>query len=84
MLWFLHLCASAGILVTGYADDARGELLEQPDGSGRFTRVVLQPRVTLAAGADPQRLPALHEEAHRQCFIANSIACPVEIRSTAA
>jgi organic hydroperoxide reductase OsmC/OhrA len=84
MLWFLHLCASAGIPVTGYADDARGEMLEQPDGSGRFTRVVLQPRVTLAAGADLQRLPALHAEAHRQCFIANSIACPVEIRSTAA
>jgi organic hydroperoxide reductase OsmC/OhrA len=73
MLWYLHLCAVAGVTVTAYADEARGTMAEDDDGGGRFTEVVLRPRVTVA---DPSMLEAaagLHKEANAKCFIANSV-----------
>ena len=80
-LWYLHLAADAGIIVTDYADQAEGVMEEYADGSGRFVRVVLRPVVTLAAGADTsrakERAMALHVTAHEKCFIANSVNCPV-------
>src|ERR1019366_4579102 len=58
MLWFLHLCADAGIAVTEYKDGASGAMAEHvvtdPDaGSGEFTRVTLRPRVMIV---DPARI----------------------------
>lgn len=76
-LWYLHLAASEGIVVNAYADQAEGVMEEQPDGSGRFTRVVLRPTVTLSTGADLARAKALHVFAHEKCFIANSVNFPV-------
>jgi organic hydroperoxide reductase OsmC/OhrA len=77
MLWYLHLCAEAGIVVTGYVDDARGTLVETADGGGHFAEVVLRPQVTVQAGADGEKAIALHERAHHLCFIANSVNFPV-------
>jgi len=77
MLWYLHLCADDGIDVVAYEDTALGEMLENADGSGAFVEVVLRPRVRIAPGADAVRAAALHEEAHRRCFIANSVNFPV-------
>ena len=77
MLWYLHLCADAGVAVRSYEDAARGEMVEDRDG-GRFTRVVLRPRVRLSPGSDPEAARRLHDEAHRHCFIANSVSIPVE------
>lgn len=77
MLWYLHLCADAGIVVTGYVDEPHGLMAETEDGGGRFTEVVLRPRVRLAAGADPEVAQRLHERAHHLCFIANSVNFPV-------
>ncbi|HKV41115.1 MAG TPA: OsmC family protein [Blastocatellia bacterium] len=78
MLWYLHLCATNGIVVTSYRDAACGVMSEAPDGSGVFTEVVLHPEVEIAAGSDAGRAIALHEEAHRLCFIANSVKFPVK------
>jgi organic hydroperoxide reductase OsmC/OhrA len=77
-LWYLHLCAEAGITVTAYLDQAEGTMEETADGSGRFVRVLLRPRVSLAAGSDVARARALHAAAHAKCFIANSVNFPVE------
>ena len=76
-LWYLHLAADAGIVVTAYADQAEGVMEEYADGSGRFVRVVLRPVVTIAAGSDPTKAEAAHEPAHHGCFIANSVNFPV-------
>ncbi|MGH9621626.1 MAG: OsmC family protein [Bryobacteraceae bacterium] len=76
-LWYLHLCAEAGIVVLEYVDDPEGTMEEFPDGSGRFMGVTLRPRVTIAAGGDPAKAEALHETAHMKCFIANSVNFPV-------
>ncbi|HTT44778.1 MAG TPA: OsmC family protein [Thermoplasmata archaeon] len=72
MLWYLHLCADAGIVVEQYTDDAEGVMESGPDGSGRFTRVTLHPKVTISRGS-PTHATELHERAHRMCYIANSV-----------
>jgi organic hydroperoxide reductase OsmC/OhrA len=77
MLWFLHLCADAGLVVTDYRDEAEGKMAETEDGGGRFTQVTLRPAVRLAAGADTELSLRLHEKARRLCFIANSVNFPV-------
>ncbi|TRZ93311.1 MAG: OsmC family peroxiredoxin [Rhodocyclaceae bacterium] len=79
MLWYLHLCAQAKISVLAYHDDAEGTMVEDVGGGGRFTQVVLRPVATLAAGGDAVRAAVLHEDAHRLCFIANSVNFPVLI-----
>lgn len=76
-LWYLHLCADAGIVVVAYHDAAEGVMREAADGSGRFARVVLRPQVTVAAGTDVERARALHARAHARCFIASSVGFPV-------
>lgn len=75
-LWYLDLCARAGIVVTAYVDTPEGEMTEEPGGAGQFTRVTLHPRVTIASG-DPARAAALHHDAHAMCFIARSVNFPV-------
>ena len=77
MLWFLHLCADAGLVVTDYRDEAEGKMAETEDGGGRFTQVTLRPAVRFAAGANTESASRLHEEAHRLCFIAKSVNFPV-------
>lgn len=76
MLSYLALAGLEGLEVTAYEDSAQGTMQQEGRG-GRFTEVVLRPRVTLAPGADRARAEALHEEAHRTCFIANSVNFPV-------
>ena len=76
-LWYLHLCAVAGIVVLAYEDAAEGEMQEAPDGGGAFVRAVLRPRVTIAAGCDADKAEALHHKAHAQCFIARSVSFPI-------
>ena len=48
MLWYLHLCAINGVVVSTYIDHAVGTMEENSDGSGQFTNVTLHPRVTVA------------------------------------
>jgi len=82
MLWYLNLCAEAGIVVKGYADEPIGKMAETADGGGRFIEVVLRPRVMVAAGADQDLAQRLHEKAHHLCFIANSVNFPATCQAT--
>lgn len=77
MLWYLHLCAEASIVVTNYRDQAVGTMIEAQGGSGRFSEVVLHPVVTLISGSEVERAEQLHEQAHQFCFVANSMNFPV-------
>lgn len=76
-LWYLHLCAVNGVIVTDYVDHAEGWMPVDGQGVGAFRRVLLRPIVTIAQG-DPERARALHDDAHRMCNIANSVNFPVE------
>ncbi|HLV96914.1 MAG TPA: OsmC family protein [Candidatus Acidoferrales bacterium] len=77
-LWYLHLCAISGVVVTSYIDRAEGEMEETADGGGHFVRVVLKPQVTIAPASDIAKARELHATAHAKCFIANSVNFPVE------
>ena len=77
LLWYLHLCASAKLIVTDYVDHPVGKMVETEDGGGRFTEVVLKPVVTMQKGGDLTLIEQLHEKAHHLCFIANSMNFPV-------
>lgn len=77
MLTYLALCARAGVVVTGYTDAASGAMREEPCNSGRFTEVVLRPEVTVAGPSMTDAARALHQQAHKACFIANSVNFPV-------
>ena len=79
MLWYLHLAAVAGIIVTAYEDRPEGLGETAPNGAGRFLSAHLRPQITVAPGTDLARAAALHDEIHRYCFIARSLNFPVTI-----
>jgi organic hydroperoxide reductase OsmC/OhrA len=60
---------ASGVHVVSYEDDAHGTMTVR-DGKVRFTDAVLRPRVTVAAGTNPERAQALHDAAHDECYIA--------------
>lgn len=77
MLWYLHLCADAGVVVLDYVDHATGTMTLNKDGSGRFTEVTLNPVVTVAEDSMIEKANELHRNANEYCFIANSVNFPV-------
>ena len=81
MLWYLHLCAMAGIKVLSYEDEATGNMEENSDGSGVFKEVKLSPKVSISRVGDCERAEAIHHEAHAMCFIANSVNFTVSVEA---
>jgi organic hydroperoxide reductase OsmC/OhrA len=75
-LWYLHLCSDAGIVVLSYRDDAEGTMLDSPE-PGRFSRIVLRPKVVIRNGGDIELAAGLHHAAHEKCYIANSVNFPI-------
>ena len=84
MLWYLHLCAEAKVIVVDYRDNATGVMVETSDGSGRFTEVTLHPLVTVTDISMIEKANALHVKANELCFIANSVNFPVHHKATIA
>src|SRR3546814_19870128 len=66
-LAYLHLCATAGIVVTAYEDAAEGVMMEEPGGAGKFSSVVLRPTVPVAAAAVAEKAPDFTHPAHAVC-----------------
>lgn len=83
MLWYLHLAASAGVVVVSYSDTPLGTMDEDGTGAGRFSRVLLRPVVEVARQEMTAGAQALHREAHSMCFIARSVNFPVDHQPTA-
>ncbi len=77
MLYYLHLCADAGVVVVDYRDAATGVMIETVNGGGHFTEVVLKPRVVISKDSDAEKAKEIHHRAHELCFIANSVNFPV-------
>jgi organic hydroperoxide reductase OsmC/OhrA len=77
MLWYLHLCAVNRVVVLDYRDEPEGVMIEEADGSGAFAHIVLRPHVKLSAASSEDKARELHHEAHRNCFIANSVKCEI-------
>lgn len=82
MLWFLHLCSEAGVIVTDYTDHATGIMTETSNGGGRFTEVTLNPTVIVTEISMIDKADKLHQKANELCFIANSVNFPVKHKPT--
>ena len=84
MLTFLAVAARKRLVVDRYEDHAEGVLEKDAEGRLAITRVTLRPAVRFAPGVDvdAEALARLHEAAHRNCFIANSVRCAVTWEST--
>jgi organic hydroperoxide reductase OsmC/OhrA len=80
MLWYLHLCAVAGVIVIDYKDQAEALLIEKADGGGKFQSATLYPQVTVLAAEMIDKAILLHHKAHDLCFIANSVNFSVHIQ----
>jgi organic hydroperoxide reductase OsmC/OhrA len=77
LLSYLALCARKGVRVLAYEDEARGVLKLDSSGGGKFETVTLYPHVTIDSEEHRALAMQLHDEAHRQCFIANSSSVPI-------
>ena len=79
MLWFLSVAAKRGFVVDSYRDAAVGVMEKNESGMLAMTRVTLRPETAFAGPNRPSAdvLREMHEEAHRQCFIANSVKTQV-------
>ncbi len=77
MLWYLHLCALHGVIVSNYIDNATGTMMETENGGGKFTEATLHPIITIADVLMKEKAQELHKKANELCFIANSLNFPV-------
>ena len=80
MLFFLDFARQAGLIVTGYEDEAEGEMHKGSDGKTRITRILLRPKIVFG-GEEPEQtvIDDLHHKSHEACFIANSITSEVVV-----
>lgn len=81
MLSWLHLAFSYGIEVESYHDTAVGVLGEVSPEVHWISEVILNPRIVCneRSSATAAAQAKLHELAHAQCFIANSIKTKVTV-----
>ena len=77
MLWYLHLCSEAGIIVIDYVDNATGTMIDTENGGGRFSEVILHPIVIVSDETMIQKGAEMHTAANKLCFIANSVNFPL-------
>lgn len=63
MLWYLHLCAEAGVIVTNYTDKVVGMMHETENGSGYFSEITLYPKVTVKDVSMIEKANSLHSKA---------------------
>jgi len=80
MLWFLALAEARGIEVIEYRDPAVGQMGRNADNRLYVERVHLRPAVRYRERAPTtSEEEALHADAHRRCFIANSVRTEVTV-----
>ena len=83
MLSFLYLASRAGLEVTAYEDEAVGVMAKNDQGATWISTVTLQPKVTFRVSPSAEQERQLHDQAHHDCFIANSVKSEVHVRPAA-
>ena len=79
MLTFLAIAAKQKMAVLSYIDQPVGVVEKNEDGRMAITRITLKPRVVFEQDIDEAKLQKLHDSAHRNCFVANSLRSEVTI-----
>lgn len=81
MMTFLALAAKAQWPVASFEDRAVAHLGKNAKGQMSVTQIDLHPVIRFDAGftVEEDKLEAMHQRAHRYCFIANTLAESVDI-----
>jgi organic hydroperoxide reductase OsmC/OhrA len=81
MLTFLYLAQKQGFQVDAYEDEAVGIVSKTDSGSMWVSTVTLNPKITFSGDKVPSTAEEerLHDLAHKQCFIANSVKSEVTV-----
>jgi organic hydroperoxide reductase OsmC/OhrA len=84
MLWFLSIAAKHGFCVQSYRDDAVGVMEKNKAGKLCMTAVTLRPHALFTSTKVPSEASVreMHEEAHRECYLANSVTTVVTAEPT--
>lgn len=77
MLTYLAIAGKKRMSVLGYEDRATGTLAMGPSGKMQMTTCVLRPVVKVPKGTNLDEARAMHDKAHANCFMANSVNFPV-------
>jgi len=85
MLTFLALASNKGFVIDTYEDAAVGHLGKNAGGKMAVIKVELHPKIGFSGAKLPAQadLDWLHEKAHKECFIANSVTTEVAVVATA-
>ncbi|MFD7918076.1 OsmC family protein [Streptomyces sp. NPDC059740] len=81
LLSFLAVAARAGVTVLAYEDEATSHL-DLTAGPARLGTIRLAATVRVAPGTDHDLVRELAHQAHQECYVANSLAVPVEVTTT--
>lgn len=80
MLWFLSIAAKNNFCVDSYVDEAFGTMQQDENGRQFISKVMLHPKTRFSGDHQPteKEIELMHHEAHRECFIANSVKTEVQ------
>src|SRR5207302_2705092 len=81
MLTFLAIAAKKKFVLDEYVDDAVGHMEKNAEGRLAITKVMLKPKLTWSGDKQPtaEELDKMHDAAHDNCFIANSVKTEVTV-----
>ncbi len=80
MMTFLAICSKSKLKVLSYDDDAIAILDKNDDAKMAVTQIILHPKVVFEdESISVEKLKEFHDKAHKNCFIAQSIKCKVEV-----
>jgi organic hydroperoxide reductase OsmC/OhrA len=83
MLTFLAIAARKRLVVDAYDDHAVGVMAPGPTGRLAITQVTLHPTIVWnGPEPDAATIKRIHEVAHRECFIANSVTTEITVAAS--
>ncbi|MCF6319621.1 MAG: OsmC family protein [Proteobacteria bacterium] len=83
MLFFLSFAANKKYAVESYTDEATGVMQIDKDNKMSMTDVTLRPKIIFSGEQQPtpEQIDKLHHNAHKHCFIANSVKTSITIET---
>lgn len=81
MLWFLSVAANRGFIVDFYRDHATAVMTRNESQKYWMSTATLRPQVVFSGTTLPtaEQIAQMHDEAHAECFIANSVKTAIQI-----
>ena len=82
MFWFLSIAAKNNCIIERYDDKAIGVMARNDAGKLMVANVTLSPKITWKETPSTEQVQQMHDDAHEECFIANSVKTKIFIEVT--